>query len=58
MKTNKTFAMFMACAAFAACEQATTTEPQPIDAEVVAGDVLTSEVVTVKDGPIYVFDAE
>lgn len=58
MKTNKTFAMFMACAAFAACEQATTTEPQPIDAEVVAGDVLTSEGVTVKDGPIYVFDAE
>lgn len=59
MKTNKTFAILMACAAFAACEQTSTTpEPQPFKGEVVSGEILTSDGVTVKEGPIYFFAAE
>lgn len=49
----------MACAAFAACDQTSTTpEPQPFKGEVVAGEVLASDGMTVKDGPIYFFEAE
>lgn len=54
----KSFAILMACAAFAACEGTATPDAQPFKGEVTVGEVLTSEGVTVNDGPIYFFDAE